>query len=117
VPQLNVRLSELERDRWRSVAHARGMNVTGMLKLAVEEFAHSRNSNALADAVAERVLRDLEPLLQRPLEPAPSLPFAGPRQFDVTCDQADFHVEGTVCRECGGETNLRRAPHRSAGPA
>jgi len=103
MPVYSVRLSESEKQRWQRLAYERGMTIVGMLRLAVDEFEHSRSGRVLADTVAERVVAELQPLLDGVA--IQSVPIT---IFDRSCTDADLHRPGQRCASCGGSAYATR---------
>jgi len=104
VPVVGIRLSADERERWRRLAAERGLNVAGLVKLAIDDLERERSGSALADRVAERVLREVAPLFSAWAPSMESASFEANRVsvFDRSCLDAELHRRGTVCPSCGG---------------
>jgi len=108
MPMVTVRLSEGEKAAWLDGARARGMTLTGFLKVCVREAVETRSSRAIAQAVSLELLPELERMLAEytgePASASGAFELSIAKTFDRGCFDAELHREGHVCQGCGGSS-------------
>jgi len=103
--RLQLRLPPPVLAELRDAAAYRGVTVSEFVRRAIQIEIRGRSTSSIADQIAERVVREIAPLLEGLHEPNGE---SAAKPFLKDCYDAELHRPGQKCSACGGSFYPRR---------